>query len=53
MCRTNSLFRRKLLNPLLFRAMADEDLTILLGEDAVVDSLDDYSFAGFHMDNIV
>ena len=33
--------------------MADEDLTVLLGEDAVVDALDDYPFAGFHMDNIV
>ena len=33
--------------------MAYEDLTVLLGEDAVVDSLDDYPFAGFHMDNVV
>ena len=47
------LFRRKLFNPLLFGAVADEDLTVLLGEDAVVDSLDDYQFAGFHMDNVV
>ena len=42
-----SIFRRKLLDPLLFRAMADENLTVLLGEDAVVDSLDKYSFAGY------
>ena len=52
-CSPNSLFRRKLLNPLLFRPVADEDLAVLLGEDAVVDSLDDNPFAGFHMDNIV
>ena len=52
-CSPNSLFRRKLFDSLLFGAMADEDLTVLLGEDAVVDSLDDYPFAGFHMDNIV
>ena len=31
--------------------MADEELAVLLGEDAVVDSLDDYSFGGFHVDN--
>lgn len=47
MCSPNSLFRRKLFNPLLFRAVADEDLAVLLGEDAAVDSLDDYSFAGY------
>ena len=52
-CSPNSLFRRELLYPLLFGAMADEDLAVLLGEDAVVDSLDDNPFAGFHMDNIV
>ena len=33
--------------------MADEDLTVLLGEDAVVDSLNDYSFGGFHVDNSI
>ena len=48
-----SIFRRKLLDPLLFRAMADENLTVLLGEDAVVDSLNNYSFGGFHVDNII
>ena len=52
MCRTR-ISRRELSDSLLFGAMADADLTVLLGEDAGVDSLDDNSFAGFHMDNIV
>ena len=33
--------------------MADEELAVLLGKDAVVDSLNDYSFGGFHVDNCI
>ena len=33
--------------------MADEELAVLLVEDAVVDSLNDYSFGGFHVDDII
>ena len=33
--------------------MADEELAVLLGKDAVVDSLNDYSFGGFHVANII
>lgn len=36
---------------LFFGAEADEELAVLLGEDTVVDTLDDYSFGGFHVDN--
>ena len=31
--------------------MADEELAVLLGKDAVVDSLDENSSGGFHVDN--
>ena len=47
------LFCGELFDSLLFGAMADEELAVLLGEDAVVDSLNDYSFGGFHVDNII
>ena len=47
------LFCGELFDTLLFGAMADEELAVLLGEDAVVESLNNYSFGGFHVDNII
>ena len=47
------LFCGELFYSLFFGAVADEELAVLLGKDAVVDSLNDYSFGGFHVDNII